>query len=121
VLEISEDGGATWRDISGYVDPGYNGTIFAYEEEGEDEPNVLAKRKAWTGESPGYPSFTRTSLDLGNTLAGQTIKLRFRIGTDGGAGAPGWDIDDFSFGTSAFTSISNTPFGAITGNAKTCN
>jgi hypothetical protein len=121
VLEVSEDGGATWRDISGYVDPGYNGTIFAYEEEGEEEPNVLAKRKAWTGESPGYPSFTRTSLDLGNTLAGQTIKLRFRIGTDGGAGAPGWDIDDISFGSSSFTSISNTPFGAITANAKPCN
>jgi len=120
VLEVSEDGGATWRDISGYVDPGYNGTIFAYEEEGEPEPNVLAKRKAWTGQSPGWPSYTRASLDLGNKLAGQTIKLRFRIGTDGGAGAPGWDIDDISFGTSAFTSISNTPFGAIVANARTC-
>lgn len=121
VLEVSEDGGATWRDISGYVDPGYNGTIFAYEEEGEPEPNVLAKRKAWTGESPGYPAFTRTSLDLGYRLAGQTIKLRFRIGTDAGAGAPGWDIDDISFGTAAFSSITNTPFSAIIPNAKTCN
>lgn len=121
VLEVSEDGGATWRDISGYVDPGYGGTIFAYEEEGEPEPNVLAKRKAWVGKSPGYPSYTRTSLDLGNKLAGQTIKLRFRIGTDGGAGAPGWDIDDISFGTSSFSSISNTPFGAIIPNAKVCN
>jgi large repetitive protein len=124
VLEVSEDGGATWRDISGYVDPGYTGTIFAYEpediESGSAEQNVLANRKAWAGASPGYPAYTRVSLDLGTQLAGQTIKLRFRIGTDGGAGAPGWDLDDISFGGNAFDSISNTPFGAITPNAKSC-
>ncbi|HET8933047.1 MAG TPA: M36 family metallopeptidase [Polyangiales bacterium] len=121
VLEVSEDGGATWRDISGYVDPGYGDPIFAYEEEGEEEPNVLAKRKAWVGTSPGYPAYSRLSLDLGDKLAGQTIKLRFRIGTDGGAGAPGWDIDEISFGTSNFSSISNTPFSGIVANAKNCN
>jgi hypothetical protein len=121
VLEVSEDGGATWRDISGYVDPGYGGTIFAYEEEGETEPNALAKRNAWVGESKGWPAYERVSLDLGNTFEGQTIKLRFRIGTDAGAGAPGWDIDDISFGTSTFSSIANTPFGALTANAKGCS
>jgi hypothetical protein len=120
VLEVSEDGGSTWRDISSYVNPGYTGTIFAYGDEEEPEPNVLAKRKAWTGKSAGYPAFTRVSLDLGTKLAGQDIKLRFRIGTDGGAGAPGWDIDDISFGTSAVTSLTNTPFSALTSNAKPC-
>jgi len=35
-------------------------------------------------------------LDLGLGLAGNQVKLRFRIGTDAAAGAPGWDIDNIA-------------------------
>ena len=54
-------------------------------------------------------------------FVGKTVKVRFRIGTDEGTGAPGWDIDNVSFGGPSFSSITNTPFGAITNNAGTCS
>ena len=40
-------------------------------------------------------------------LAGRTFRIRFRIGTDSGTGAAGWDIDDV-----AFTGIEGLPFPA---------
>jgi hypothetical protein len=121
VIEISEDGGATWRDISGYADPGYTGTLFNNTTKDAPPQNTLAGRKAFGGLSPGYPAFIRTSIDLGNKVAGETIRLRFRIGSDIDTGLQGWDIDDISFGNgNSFNSISNTPFGAIVANAKRC-
>jgi hypothetical protein len=54
-------------------------------------------------------------------LAGKSVKVRFRIGTDVNGGAPGWDIDNISFGGPQFSSLSNTPFGAIVANAGTCS
>jgi hypothetical protein len=44
-------------------------------------------------------------------LAGKTVSVRFRIGTDEGTGAGGWDIDKI-----AFTGITNTPFPSIVDN-----
>src|SRR5262249_42724290 len=52
------------------------------------------------------------SLNLGMQLAGKTVQVRFRIGTDEGSGAAGWDIDNI-----AFTGITNTPFPSIVDNA----
>ena len=37
------------------------------------------------------------ALDFGEQFAGQTIQIRFRIGTDQQVGADGWFIDDLSF------------------------
>jgi hypothetical protein len=82
--------------------------------------NALAGRKAWGGESSGYPDYERVSIDLGTKLAGKTVKIRFRIGTDEGAGAPGWDIDDLAFGTGAASGITNTPFSSIRDDAAAC-
>jgi hypothetical protein len=109
VIEISTDAGASWADVSVYADPGYDGTL------GGDSGNPLDGRAAFGDINPSFPSTDRLSLDLGTQLAGMTFRVRFRIGTDGAVGAPGWTIDDF-----AATGITNTPFpvqGAETGPA----
>lgn len=132
VMEISDDNGQNWVDVSKYVpkpiDPGYtqkiNSTLppdAGQSDASPPEANPLAGRMGFAGESPGYPSYLTTQLDYGMTLAGKTVKFRFRIGTDEGTGAPGWDIDDFSFGGPQFSSLTNTPFGAITANAGICS
>ncbi|WP_394839014.1 M36 family metallopeptidase [Pendulispora rubella] len=111
VLEVSKDGGATWEDVEHYVDPGYPHTIL-------DEPtfgNALHGRKAFTGTSTGYPNYETKTLNFKKLLAGKTIKIRFRIGTDGAAGAAGWDIDDIKV-----TGITNLPFPAVTDNKVAC-
>jgi Fungalysin metallopeptidase (M36)/PA domain len=126
LLELSEDGGASWQDVAAYADPRYTQTIYANanaadgganDPNAEPEANALAGRKAWGGESAGYPQFVQVSIDLGRKLAGKGVKLRFRIGTDDGAGAPGWDIDDLAFGTGGIT---NTPFASIRDDAAAC-
>jgi MYXO-CTERM domain-containing protein len=108
VIELTEDGGATWVDVSTYANPGYNGIV--------DEPtNALANRPAFVGASPGYPANQSLSVNFGAALAGKTIKLRYRIATDGGVGAPGWEIDNISF-----LGLTNTPFPGIVKDVGTC-
>jgi MYXO-CTERM domain-containing protein len=111
VLEISPDGGTTWEDISKYADPGYTGTIY----NDAASAQVLKGRKAYVGDLAGYPALTKVTLNLKAQLAGKTVKLRFRIGTDDAAGVEGWDIDNI-----AFTGITNTPFTTLVGNAQAC-
>jgi hypothetical protein len=108
VLEISIDGGE-WADITTQATYTYPSTIAA-NVLGTPNNNVLAGRRAWAGVSPGFANqqFVNVKLDLTNKVAGKTVKVRFRLGTDDGAGAPGWDIDDI-----AFTGITNKPFGSI--------
>jgi MYXO-CTERM domain-containing protein len=102
VIEISTDGGATWADVATIVDPGYGGVIT------DVSGNPLAHRDAFVAQNPAWPDFDTVTLDLGSSFAGQTIQIRFRIGTDAAAGASGWDLDDL-----AFTGIVGTPFSAL--------
>ena len=67
---------------------GYTGAI------GGIGPNPLAGRPAWVGDSGGYID---TVINLGQNLAGQTITLRWRFGTDQAVAAPGWRIDNLVF------------------------
>jgi len=99
VVEYSIDDGITWIDVATVADAGYTDPIT------NQTGNVLADRMAYAGASAGYPDFTTTRIDLGTALAGLPFRVRFRIGTDAGTGAEGWDIDDVSF-----TGIVNTPF-----------
>jgi MYXO-CTERM domain-containing protein len=134
VLEISEDNGMTWKDAMSYmgIDPGYTHVLnrstpppapdAGPTDAGSGEANPLAGRPAFAGDSPGYPnSWLTTSLDFGMAFAGKTVKVRFRIGTDENAGDQGWDIDNISFGGPQFSSLTNTPFGAITSNSGICS
>ena len=55
--------------------------------------NPLAGRMAWSGDSGGY---INTVINLGPNVAGQTITLRFRMGSDEAVAAPGVRIDTIS-------------------------
>jgi hypothetical protein len=54
--------------------------------------NPLANRWAWSGTNGGY--FT-TIVNL-SAVAGQTVQLRWRAGTDNGNGGGGWRVDTIS-------------------------
>jgi hypothetical protein len=86
VLEYSTNGGASWNDagsLSTYN--GYDGALPT------TYGNPLGGRSAFMNDSYGYIS-TRASLA---SLAGQTIRFRFRLGSDSiGPAYYGWFIDD---------------------------
>jgi len=99
VLEVSVNGGGfvdvTDPSISGgtFVSGGYVGEIDA------TAGNPLAGRPAWCGSSGGVvgsPVYIDTKINLGAALNGQTIKLRFRMGTDEAASAPGVRVDSLT-------------------------
>jgi MYXO-CTERM domain-containing protein len=110
VIEISNNGGVTWADISTLVDPGYTGAIV------NTAGNPLSDRLAYSGVSELFPSFTTKTLNLGTALAGQNVRIRFRIGTDAAVGAYGWDIDNISV-----QGITNLPFSTIVDDVGECS
>lgn len=109
VIELSFDGGVTWEDIAGYVDPGYTGIIT------DQASNVLANRSAYSSTNPAWPERELVRLDLGTQLAGAGVRIRFRIGTDLGAGGYGWDIDDVHI-----QGLDNLPFIDLTRDRGRC-
>ncbi len=109
VIEISVDNGP-WSDIGGSASPGYTGSL----EVGGLNP--IEGRNAFTGQSPGYPGFTAVTVNLGTAYQGQSVRVRFRIGTDISVGATGWEIDDL-----AFANIINLPFATLSGHDGTCD
>lgn len=86
VMEYSTDGGATWVDAGSLMTAGakYGGRIYS------GYSNPLANRSAFIRDSYGY---TATQLNL-QSLAGQSVRFRFRIATDTAADDYGWFIDD---------------------------
>src|SRR5205823_3419776 len=72
----------------------------------------IAGRQAWTGNSGGYIT---TTVNLGQNVIGQTIKLRFRMGSDNSAAAKGWLVDTITIrGVCPSPSPSPTPTPAAT-------
>jgi len=102
VVEISSDGGATWVDAAQYDDPGYDGELT------DQSANPLSFREAYAGQNPSHPAADVVTLNFGQAFAGETVRVRFRIGTDQAVGAPGWFIDDIGF-----TGITNLPFSTL--------
>ena len=96
VLEVSSPN-INNGDFTDVTDPSVGGSIptggYTGEISGIAE-NPLAGRRAWCGNSGGY---INTVVNLGPNLNGQTIKLRFRMGTDELASRPGWYVDTLSF------------------------
>ncbi len=71
-----------------FLSNGYNSTISA------SYSNPIGGRAGWSGNSGGYLT---TVVDLGPNLAGQTVKLRFRMGSDSSVAAVGWRVDTITF------------------------
>jgi hypothetical protein len=92
VLEVSSPNinAGAFTDITNaavggsFVSGGYSGTISS------SFGNPLAGRQAWSGNSGGYIT---TVANLGPNVTGQTIKLRFRMGSDSSNSATGWRVD----------------------------
>jgi hypothetical protein len=95
VLEVSSPNiaGGAFTDITNasvggsFVTGGYTSAINA------GLGNPIAGRTAWSGNSGGY---INTVANLGPQVIGQTIKLRFRLGTDQALAIGGWRIDTIS-------------------------
>lgn len=85
VLEISIAGGA-FQDIiaagGAFVAGGYNQTL------NSGAGNPVGGRNSWAGSNQ-----TQTIVNLPASAAGKSIVLRWRMGSDDGADAPGWNID----------------------------
>ncbi|MCG8420855.1 MAG: M36 family metallopeptidase [Proteobacteria bacterium] len=109
VIEISDDGGQSWRDIRDHADPGYGGVI----DNGSDNP--LRSRPAFVGKNPSHPISDQVSVNLGRAFAGTDVLVRFRLATDRSTGAHGWEIDNI-----AFAGLTNTPFTALSADAAPC-
>jgi hypothetical protein len=92
VVEVSSPNinGGAFTDVTdalvggSFVSGEYTGTIDS------TANNPLADRDAWSGSSGGY---INSVINLGPNLNGQTVVLRWRIGTDEAVGAPGWRVD----------------------------
>ena len=97
VLEVSTNNGASYTDAGPLLtDNGYDGPMTA----GFSNPALnspLAGRQAFLRESNGYKS-TRATL---SSLGGQSVRFRFRIGTDSSVGDYGWFVDDIRIYTCA--------------------
>jgi len=110
VIEVSTNGGATWADVTTFgVNPGYTGPLAL------GGSNPLEGRQAFSGTSPGFPARRLLTLDFGMQLAGQSVLLRFRIGTDLNTILSGWDMDDIDV-----SGIINTPFPVVLAEPSTC-
>lgn len=107
VLEISEDGGATWVVLDASL---YNSNI-SY---GATDNPYLGE-PAFVGESSGFPGFVPVEADLGMAYAGKTVRIRFATASDQSVGAYGWDIDDISI-----SGTDNVPFTCVTGHGMLC-
>ncbi len=92
VLEISSPNinAGAFTDITSatvggsFASGGYNATISS------SFSSPIAGRSAWSGTSSGYIT---TVANLGPNVAGQTIKLRFRMGSDTSVAGTAWRVD----------------------------
>jgi hypothetical protein len=114
VIELSNDGGATWVDIGTGK---YNGVTnccggnFTDSHLGQNTPAFVNRMSV----PVFWPAFTTLALNPVAGYSNQDVLVRFRIGADSSTGAPGWDIDDI-----AFTGLANTPFTSLVPNAGVC-
>jgi len=108
VVEISENDGATWQDVTAYGKDPYTGAVAS----GAGTP--LAGRRAFVGQSSGI--LVPVVVDLGKVLAGKRVRVRLRVVTDAARGATGWDLDDLGF-----SGIEERPFPTIVDDEGSCN
>jgi len=119
VLEVSSPNinGGAFTDITDaavggrFVTGEYNATI---------DPNLgnpIGGRVAWSGNSNGYID---TVANLGPNVGGQTIRLRFRMGTANSGADVSWRVDTISISTSACAPVAQSAFSRkVHGGAST--
>ena len=85
ILELTDDGGATWVDGGPAINGGatYNGVIESF--------NPLGGRPGFVKDSFGY---TSSRVDLASLGGSNQFGFRFRVGTDSSVDDYGWFIDD---------------------------
>lgn len=108
-LEISTDG-RTWTDLGANAMPGYTGAFPT------QTTNPLRGRRGYAGKSVNYPTFNTERVDMGTMYAGQTVRVRFRIGSDDASAVKGWEVDDI-----AFTGLTDLPFTSVAPDPNTCS
>ncbi|MCP5533120.1 MAG: hypothetical protein H7A48_08100 [Akkermansiaceae bacterium] len=97
-LELSVNNG-TWFDVTdsgsgaAFASYPYNGTISS--RGSASSRNEFAGESAWTGNNGG---FMETIVNLTDTakFAGNDLRLRWRIATDGSSSSTGWYVDSIS-------------------------
>ena len=83
-----------WGTVLDIIDPAMGGSFVSGGYNGEIDGtanNPLAAQQAWCGETSG--GYINSVINLGANVDGQTIVLRFRMGTDEAIAAPGRRID----------------------------
>jgi hypothetical protein len=104
VIEYSSDGGP-WTDVNGLpMVNGYSGIIDA----AADSDNPLQGRAAFIGASNGGHT---TRIDL-SSLAGHSVRFRFRVATDTAGADAGWYIDSvriYGCGAGTAVALATTP------------
>jgi hypothetical protein len=104
LVEYSSDGGP-WTDVNGLpAANGYTGTINA----AGNSDNPLQGRAAFVRASNGAHT---TRIDL-SSLAGHSVRVRFRVATDTDGADAGWYIDSvriYGCGTGTAVALASTP------------
>ncbi len=104
VVEVSTNNGATWSDLgSKFIKNGYNSSL--------GTGSNLAGRAAFTGNSGA--GFIQSIVNL-SSYAGQSIKIRFRFGSDDNT-APvngGWWVDDIELKSEAAVQMRSNLFNS---------
>lgn len=110
VIEIKRNTDLSWTDVVDF-DPSipYDGPVSNLAD------NPLSDRDAFVAENPSWPDTDIVVVDLGDQFAGDTVKLRFRIGTDQAASDFGWEIHRLDF-----AGVTNDPFPAIATDSSVC-
>lgn len=114
VVELSVDGGTTWKDASEYGAVDYNTTL----DNSDRSDNPYKGRRAYGNKSAGYPdAWVSSHIDVTFPEPPETVRIRFRTGTGTGfSGAQGWDVDDI-----ALTGATSTPFWAFVTHQDVCD
>lgn len=108
VIEVSDDGGQTWRDVTELgADPGYSATLAGV--------HALEGRAGFGGTSEGYPELRALVLDFGTAIADREVHLRFRIASDADAGGAGWALDNV-----VVEGVVNAPFAELVAETEVC-
>jgi hypothetical protein len=112
LVEISTNNGTTWLDLTNKLTNGYYNSVL-----GTTGANPLANRNAWSGNSGG---FIKTSINL-SSYASQSVKLRFRFGSNSTVGGTGWFVDDVLLKQEPVVNIRTSLFDAASATSTRVN